>query len=98
METEHILIHKNKTILDALHKLNKIRDVSRLILFVTDNDDSVMGSLTDGDIRRSLAKEADVKKKVGDICFRNFVFEQDKKGFLDLSPYYPNILILYFLV
>jgi dTDP-glucose pyrophosphorylase len=87
MEIENILIHKDKTILDALHKLNKIRDVSRLILFVTDNDRSVLGSLTDGDIRRSLANEADVRKKVGDVCFRNFVFETDKKGFLDLRPY-----------
>jgi len=82
-----ILIHKDKTILDALHKLNKIRDVSRLILFVTDNDGSILGSLTDGDIRRSLANEADLMKKVGVVCFRNFVFEYNKKGFLDLRPY-----------
>ncbi|RKS50592.1 CBS domain protein [Gillisia mitskevichiae] len=87
MEIENILIHKDKTILDALHKLNKIRDVSRLILFVTDNDGSVLGSLTDGDIRRSLANEEDVRKKVGDVCFINFVFETDKKGFLDLRAY-----------
>lgn len=87
MEIENILIHKDKTILDALHKLNKIRDVSRLILFVKDDDQSILGSLTDGDIRRSLANEADVMKKVGDVCFKNFVFETDKKGFLDLRPY-----------
>ena len=87
MEIENILIHIDKTILDALHKLNNIRDVSRLILFVTDNDGSILGSLTDGDIRRSLANEADVMKKVGDVCFKNFVFEYDKKGFLDLRPY-----------
>jgi dTDP-glucose pyrophosphorylase len=87
MEIENILIHKDKTIFDALHKLNKIRDVSRLILFVTNDDGSVLGSLTDGDIRRSLANEADVMKKVGDVCFRDFVFETDKKGFLDLRPY-----------
>lgn len=87
MEIENILIHKDKTILDALHKLNKIRDVSRLILFVIDNDGSVLGSLTDGDIRRSLANEADILKMVGDVCFREFVFETDRKGFLDLRPY-----------
>jgi len=87
MNLEHILIHKDRTILDALHKLNKIRDVSRLILFVTDADGSVLGSLTDGDIRRSLAEDADIRKKVGDICFRGFTFETDKKGFLDLRPY-----------
>jgi dTDP-glucose pyrophosphorylase len=87
MNLDNILIHKDRTIIDALHKLNKIRDVSRLILFVTDNDGVVLGSLTDGDIRRSLASEADVMKKVGEVCFRNFVFEFDKKGFMDLRPY-----------
>ena len=64
-----------------------IRDVSRLILFVINQDGSVLGSLTDGDIRRSLAKEADVMKKVGEVCFKNYVFEYDNKGFLDLRPF-----------
>lgn len=87
VEIDNILIYKDSNILDALHKLNNIRDVSRLILFVTNNDGSILGSLTDGDIRRSLAKDADVMKKVGDVCFKSFVFEYDKKGFLDLSSY-----------
>jgi hypothetical protein len=34
MNLNHILINKEKTILDALRKLNAIRDVSKLILFV----------------------------------------------------------------
>lgn len=87
MITQDIQIHKDKTILDALRKLNEIDDFSRLILFVTNNDGSILGSLTDGDIRRSLAKEKDVKKLVGDVCFRNFVFERDSKEFLDLRSY-----------
>tara|TARA_B110000211_G_scaffold196182_1_gene225124 strand:+ start:5641 stop:6678 length:1038 start_codon:yes stop_codon:yes gene_type:complete len=80
-----IFINKNKSILQALKKLNALRDVSRLILFVTNNDGSVLGSLTDGDIRRSLAIEPDLLRKVGEICYRNFVFEYDEKEFLDLS-------------
>lgn len=87
MEIDNILIHKDETILDALHKLNKIRDVSRLILFVKNSDGSILGSLTDGDIRRSLANEADVRKTVGEICFKGFVFEYEKKEFLDLRSY-----------
>ena len=80
-----IFINKNKSILQALKKLNALRDVSRLILFVTNNDGSVLGSLTDGDIRRSLTIEPDLLRKVGEICYRNFVFEYDEKEFLDLS-------------
>lgn len=90
MDLESILIHKNKTILEALQKLNRIRyvsDVSRLILFVTNDDGSVLGSVTDGDIRRSLIDQADLNKKLEDICNKNFVFEYEKEGFLDLKPY-----------
>ena len=64
---KNILIHKDDTILQALKKLNSIRDVSRLILFVYDDDKSIIGSLTDGDVRRSLVKHSDlniVKQKI----------------------------------
>ncbi len=95
MNIENILINKNKSILDALKKLNKIRDVSRLILFVENDEKSVIGSLTDGDIRRSLANDANLEKEVGQICNKNFSFEFHKKGFLDLKSYRKkNIKIL----
>ncbi len=95
MELSHIQIFENKDILDALKKLNAIRDVSRLILFVIDESEKVVGSLTDGDIRRSLAEDANINKPIGLICNRNFVFETDKKGFLDLKLYRKtNIKIL----
>lgn len=87
MEIENIIIRKDKTILDALHKLNEIRDVSRLILFVVDENESVLGSLTDGDIRRSLARFGDVDKKVSDVCNRDFIFEFERPGYLDLRQY-----------
>lgn len=87
---QNILIHKDNTILQALEKLNTIRDVSRLMLFVNDDNNNIIGSLTDGDIRRSLLNHADVYKKVGEVCFRDFVFEYDKKGFLDLNPHRKN--------
>lgn len=88
MDIERILIDKDLSILDALKKLNSIRDVSRLILFVRDgNDESVVGSLTDGDIRRSLAKKADLNESVYEICNKNFSFEYETNGFLNLKKY-----------
>lgn len=97
MELENILIHKDKTILDGLQKLNRIRyvsDVSRLILFVTNDDKSILGSVTDGDIRRSLVNHADIKKTLKEICNQDFVFEYDKKGFLDLKPYRKKDIVI----
>jgi dTDP-glucose pyrophosphorylase len=84
---QDIIIIESKSIREALIKLNTIRDVSRLILFVKNETHQIIGSLTDGDIRRSLAKDADLEKTVGEICNKNFVFEFEKDGFFDLKLY-----------
>ena len=49
--TRH-LIHKKKTVRDALVQLNKL--ASDAILFVVDEENRLVGSLTDGDVRRGL--------------------------------------------
>jgi predicted transcriptional regulator len=85
MEYKNLIINENRTILDALNRLNLIRDVSRLILFVSSKNDTIIGSLTDGDIRRSLAKDKDLSKKVGEICFRDFHYKNDGEGFIELN-------------
>lgn len=91
MEIGNLLINRNRTILEALEKLNEIlykgAQISRLILFVTDDNKSIIGSITDGDIRRSLIKNADLFMKAGDICNRDFIFEIEPKGFIDLKFY-----------
>jgi dTDP-glucose pyrophosphorylase/CBS domain-containing protein len=90
MNLNYILINNEKTILDALKQLNDILYkgyISRLILFVVNDDQSILGSLTDGDIRRALVSHADLNMKVEAICNKNFVFEYEKPGFLDLKAY-----------
>ncbi|WP_445383550.1 nucleotidyltransferase family protein [Robiginitalea sp. IMCC43444] len=95
MDLQGISINQQATIVEALRKLNEIRDVSRLILFVTDTENRVIGSLTDGDIRRSLARDMDIHKKIDGVCNRNFVFERAEKQYVDLSFYRKkNIKIL----
>ena len=54
MDLEKFCISKKSTLLQALEKLNDLRDVSKLTLFVFDENKKIVGSLTDGDIRRSL--------------------------------------------
>ncbi len=82
----NITIHKDKTIVEALQQLSSLTGISRLILFVEDNG-KIVGSVTDGDIRRSVIKERNLDKKVGEICNYNFLFEFDNQGFIDLSAY-----------
>lgn len=90
MRLENLIIQKDKTILEALQQLNGllyISHISRLILFVVDNNQAVIGSLTDGDIRRSLISNADLNLKAEVICNKDFLFEYEKPGFLDLQDY-----------
>lgn len=84
---KELQINYNSTILEALQRLNTLRDISRLILFVVDNNDKVIGSLTDGDIRRSLVKDVNINIKVGEICNREFLYEAETNGFIDLRKY-----------
>ena len=71
MET-NVLIHKDKNLIEGLKKLSELQDISRLILFVIDDNNRVIGSVTDGDIRRSIVNEQNLQKKLGDICNRSF--------------------------
>ena len=82
-----LLIAENETILNALGKLNVLTDISRLTLFVYDEKQKVMGSLTDGDIRRSLMKDQNLQKTVGEICNRNFTFLHETEEFVDLDRF-----------
>ena len=78
-------INEKKTILEAIEALNSISEVSRLILFVSSNNGKIIGSITDGDIRRSLVLDKDLKKELSDICNRNFIYKIDEDSFIDLN-------------
>ena len=82
-----ILINKEKTIYDALKRLNEITIISRLILFVTDDKDRIIGSLTDGDIRRSLILDMNIRKKIEDVCRKDYFFEYYSNSYIDLNKY-----------
>lgn len=55
------LIHKEATVVEALHKIDKN---SKGLLFVVNNERKLEGVITDGDIRRWLIKTGDLQGKV----------------------------------
>lgn len=90
MEINNLLIYKDKTIIEALQKLNDILflgHISRLILFVIDENKSIIGTITDGDIRRSLINHANLNLRVEEICNKKFIYENDHSDFVDLQVY-----------
>lgn len=72
MEDRHIILN-SFTILDALNRINNIHE-GPLVLFVVNSENKVIGSLTDGDIRRALIKGISVTETVEKAVHRNFNF------------------------
>ena len=70
MDTRH-LISKDKSLLEALSLLNTLYP-DPLVLFVIDEDNRMVGTLTDGDSRRALISGASVHDKAEKIMHRDF--------------------------
>ncbi len=70
------LINYKATIKQALEKLNNVPE--NLTLFITDENEKLVGTITDGDIRRGLLAGKSIDNSVEQIMFRNFRFI--KKG------------------
>jgi dTDP-glucose pyrophosphorylase len=67
--TQHI-IQDNITILDALNFLNKLTDT--LTLFVIDNNNKLIGTLTDGDIRRGFVEGLKLDDNIKHFMSKSF--------------------------
>lgn len=70
MNNTHLINH-NKELLDALKTINSLSP-EPLVLFVIDDNDRMVGTLTDGDSRRALIAGASVHDRVERIMQRNF--------------------------
>ena len=64
-------ISKEKTLIEALTIINGIVP-DPLVLFILDENDRMVGTLTDGDSRRALIAGASVNDKIEKIMHRNF--------------------------
>ena len=82
-----VLIHKSKNLVEGLQRLNKLRNLSRLILFVVDNNEKVVGSVTDGDIRRSIIAEQNLQKTLGEIANPDFKRLYQKDSYQSFEKY-----------
>jgi dTDP-glucose pyrophosphorylase len=89
------IINEKTTVMEALQRINHISDNipgRPLTLLVVDNNDKMVGTLTDGDLRRNLVKNGMIfNKPVSDFMFRNFTYlEQKNKNYLDIRPFYKK--------
>jgi len=90
----HRLIDSQTTIIDALSVLNKI--AKEPIAFVVDSNKTLLGSLTDGDVRRGLLKGFNLNDKVESIIQHNPIYiEKSNYQVKDIVDYKNrNIMVL----
>lgn len=70
-EFSNILINKSASVKDAMKQLDK---TAEKILFVVQENNKLVGSLTDGDIRRWILKDGDLQSEVKDVCYKGTYF------------------------
>lgn len=80
-------ILNNKTIRYALSKINAFETGSPLVLFVINSQAKIIGSLTDGDIRRGLLKGISLDDSVFKIMNSNFKYLTDLADYRKFSSY-----------
>ncbi|MDC3167030.1 sugar phosphate nucleotidyltransferase [Candidatus Pelagibacter sp.] len=61
---KNIILKKNNTIFDAVKKLN---ETNFQVCLVVDKNMKLLGTVTDGDVRRAIIKKIDFKTQVSDI-------------------------------
>lgn len=87
MKNSNYTILNNKTIRYALDKINNLPSESALILFVIDSEGKLIGSVTDGDIRRGLLKGATLDNKISDIMKKDFKYLKDFSDYEKINQY-----------
>ena len=73
MNLSKLTIGEEETLSKALQKLNA-HSAGVLLLFVIDKNNKLVGSLTDGDIRRGLIDGVNLTDIVNKVMFTDFVF------------------------
>lgn len=65
------IINKRSSLIDALRLINSFRG-EPLVLFVVDDDNRMVGTLTDGDSRRALIAGASVNDSIDKVMHQSF--------------------------
>lgn len=73
MMEQRYIINQHERLMDALIRINSL-GLGPLVLFVVDEQDRMVGTLTDGDSRRALIAGASVSDTIDIVMHRDFKF------------------------
>jgi dTDP-glucose pyrophosphorylase len=83
MDTKTNIISEQATIKNALEQLNTFTRKDSLTLFVLNGSNQLVGTVTDGDIRRALVAGISVDDKISACMYRNFRYIERNKFTLE---------------
>jgi dTDP-glucose pyrophosphorylase len=72
------IIHSDLSIKEGLEKLNELSGSNNLTLFVINQQGQLVGTLTDGDIRRGLLKGKSIENSIEQVMHINFRYLSKK--------------------
>ena len=87
MKNSKYTVLNNKTIRYALEKINNFESGNVLILFVINNEGCIIGSVTDGDIRRGLLSGATLDDNITSIMKKDFKFIENLNDYEKINEY-----------
>lgn len=73
------IISQDKTLIDALKQINALV-TGPLVLFAVDSEDRMVGTITDGDVRRAFINGAQLTDAISSVMNSNFNFVSEGEG------------------
>lgn len=87
IKTSSHTIQSHKSIKEALRKINAIRDARPLILFVINSNSQIIGSVTDGDIRRILLNGGGLDDSINLTMKKDFKYIKNIADYQKINKY-----------
>lgn len=81
------IISKKSTVEDALKQINIFLSGGVLVLFVVDDNERIIGSVTDGDIRRGLINGVSITDTIDLVMRKDFKFIKSLSEYLKINEY-----------
>lgn len=79
MVDQKYIINQDNTLIEALKQINDLV-TGPLVLFAIDNANKMVGTITDGDVRRALINGAQLTDVVSSVMNRNFNYVSEGEG------------------
>lgn len=92
-DIEKYIINEDRIVLDALRALNSLHSEA-MTLFVVNNDKEMVGTITDGDIRRALTSGISIEAPISKAMHREFSYVNSKTEVSKLKKLRERSIVL----